>query len=439
MIAAVEIVLLATLAYAWIGYPLVLAAIVRLGAARRTAPTSALPGSVSFLFSAHNEEEHMAARLDNLLHAVEELRPSGVRSEILAGVDGSDDRTARIARSLAAGHAEIRVFESRERRGKMRVVKDLVAAAQSDVLVLTDANTFFRPGSTARLLRHFTDPAIGGVCGRLVLKGRNQVSGGGEEMSGDRGQGTGRPAEVSDSVPSIVNRPSSIVNNSLSPETSYWNWEAHLKLLESDLDSCLGANGAIYAIRRELFWKNVPDNTVVDDFVIGMKVREAGRRMVYEPAAVAEEELPALAHEWRRRVRIGAGDFQALSFCGRCLLPRYGFFAWMFLSHKVLRWFTPHFMVAAVLLAILHCSLFIVHCPLFLPSIILLAGSLAGLSAWAMGRLARAANPARRGLVSLLLLWELFVTMQAALFVGSLRYMRGDLKGHWTRTPRGGV
>ena len=99
-------------------------------------------------------------------------------------------------------------------------------------------------------------------------------------------------------------------------------------------------------IRTGLFWAEIPDNTIIDDFVIGMKVREQGYRMVYAPTAVAREELPeTLDDEWRRRIRIGAGDYQALVLCRKCLLPRYGKFAWMFWSHKVARWFTPHLLL----------------------------------------------------------------------------------------------
>jgi cellulose synthase/poly-beta-1,6-N-acetylglucosamine synthase-like glycosyltransferase len=402
MTVTFEIVLLALLAYAWVGYPLALALVSRLRAPRCNSVSSSLPVSVSFLFSAHNEEKHIAARLKDLLSASEELRPSGVRCEILAGVDGSVDRTAEIARSLAAPHPDVHVLESPERRGKMRMVKDLVAAAEGEVLILTDANTFFRPGSPAQLLRHFADPAIGGVCGRLILK----EPGGRRPESGVR-----------------------------SPEGSYWDWESHLKFMESGLDSCLGANGAIYAIRRELFWRDVPDNTVVDDFVIGMKVREAGRRMLYEPKAVAEEELPERAHEWPRRIRIGAGDFQALALCVRCLQPHYGAFSWFFWSHKVLRWCTPHIVITTVFLSVLHCSLSADHGSL---SRLLLATCLGGVAAWVAGRMLLSIRPAGRGILSILLLWEHFVTMQAALFVGSLRYLRGDLKGHWARTPRSG-
>ena len=93
------------------------------------------------------------------------------------------------------------------------------------------------------------------------------------------------------------------------------------KMRESALDSCLGANGAIFAIRKSC-WPVIPDNTFVDDFVIGMRVREQGVRLVYDREAMATEELPrSVGHEMTRRIRIGAGDLPALFLCWRSLLP----------------------------------------------------------------------------------------------------------------------
>lgn len=389
--------------------------------ASTSAGSQAALNGVAILFAAHNEQEHIAARLENLVAAVEELRqvattiPCG-KVEVYVGCDGCTDRTVAIARETAKTQPMIRVYEFIDRRGKVAVLKDLMRlSAPSDIVVFTDANTLFRPGALPALLRHFADPTLGGVCGRLVLLGRTLAETG------------------SGSAPAKANR----------PEGYYWLWENRLKEWEGRLDSCLGANGAIYAIRRELFWHAIPENTIVDDFVLGMKVREQGRRMLYEPGAVAEEELPATEHEWRRRIRIGAGDFQALVFCRRCLLPQYGVFAWSFWSHKVLRWFTPHLLLCALVLAI----------------VVLLSANRTSTPVSSMGELGRivaggylvffglgllATGGARlmrrfgpiRGTLSLLAVADHFLTMQAALLGGWLKFCRGDLKGHWPRTPR---
>ncbi len=265
------------------------------------------------------------------------------------------------------------------------MVRAQPGASDDDVIILTDANTMFREDTISGLLKPFSDPAVGGVCGRLAL---HKTSGGQEA------------------------------------ESAYWRMENRLKKMESRLDSCLGANGAVYAVRSGCFPADLPGNTVVDDFVIGMKVREGGRRMVFTESAVADEELPESRHEWPRRVRIGMGDYQALGICRRCLSPAYGCFAWMFWSHKVLRWFTPHLALLVAVTAIL---------------------TVAGPGGWQGMQAAAAFMVLAAGFVfsSAALLpgaagraVRHFIIMQAAMFAGFLRYIGRGVSGIWERTPR---
>jgi cellulose synthase/poly-beta-1,6-N-acetylglucosamine synthase-like glycosyltransferase len=390
----------AVLVYTWVGYPLILILVTHgrlpheTSREKNKSVDTEFSPTVTVLVAAHNEEKHIGARIKNLI----ELDYPENKITVRIGVDGSSDRTADVARQWASKHAGIRVCEVAERRGKMAMLKDLVAQGDENILVFTDANTVFEPNALYRLVSHFRDSDIGGVCGRLVQCGEGE-------------------------------------------HNTYWRMESRLKIMESALDSCLGANGAIYAVRRALFWDDVPDNTIVDDFVIGMKVREQGFRVIYEPRAVAQEDLPPPTHEWVRRKRIGAGDYQALSFCKACLLPKYGKFAWMFWSHKVLRWFTPHILVMLFISS--FCSLcisllqepvqpYIVKPLSYLTPALLSAMLLCVL----VGRFLRNVQSAHKVLLSPLLLCDQFLTMQAGLFVGFLRFCRGDLKGHWTRTSR---
>jgi len=388
----------AMLAYAWIAYPLLLLA-GRRGRAITGSPATHTPPLV-LLLSAFNEADVIADRVANLIATD---YPDGLL-RVLIGTDGCTDDTAACARKAAAAAPWIEVVAFERNRGKVAVLRDLVASArrhddcpQGTLFVFTDANTRFRPDALRLLARHFDNPAVGGVCGRLVFTGSGSDA-----------------------------------------EHTYWNLENVLKARESALDSCLGANGAIYALRPVCFWQEIPPSTIVDDFVIGMKVREAGLRMLYEPDAVAEEDVPAVRDEWRRRVRIGSGDYQAARLCRACLHPRYGRFAWCFWSHKILRWFTPH--LALVMLAAAVLSLAFGPRPAACPPLVLAAqavctGGLLLLAAALAGRLSR--RPAWGGPA-----WQLcrgvdhFVTMQAALLAGFIRYCRGNLSGSWARTPR---
>ncbi|MEI8352678.1 MAG: glycosyltransferase family 2 protein, partial [bacterium] len=367
------IITLCILLYAWVLYP---ALILALGRLKKPHPLlhkgggddpkglldlpdpitrgqeSSLP-PVTFIFSAHNEEPVIGARLSNLLF----LDYPRDRIRIYVGVDGSSDKTEEIARHWQAQDNRVQVFVQNPCRGKTTMLKRLArevgeqtpdfgiqnpasfakatAAMESRIqnegegislkskvpprslLVFTDANTMYERDALLRLVAPFADPQVGGVCGKLVFEKKEPDS------SPAAAAGTDEPV--------------------------YWDMETRMKEAESRLDSCLGANGAIYAIRAGLFPFSMPDNTIIDDFVIGMKVREQGYRMVFEPAALAHEDLPeTMADEWRRRIRIGSGGYQALSQCRSCLSPRYGLFAWFFWSHKVLRWFTPHLLLVAL-------------------------------------------------------------------------------------------
>jgi cellulose synthase/poly-beta-1,6-N-acetylglucosamine synthase-like glycosyltransferase len=389
--------------YTWCAYPLLV-----LGPARRRRQPQAVTGemppgetpALMVILSAFNEAGVIAARIRNL-RDVE--YPAG-QLTVLIGTDGCTDATARIAREAAAPAPHIRIIEREVNRGKVAMLRDLVAQAATlrgdtpSLLVFTDANTAFRPDALRRLARHFSDPRIGGVCGRLVFKG----AGSGEERA-------------------------------------YWNLETMLKEQESALDSCLGANGAIYAIRPECFWKDIPVNTIVDDFVIGMKVREAGFRMLYDPLAVAEEDIPDIRDEWCRRIRIGSGDYQAARLCKACLHPRFGVFAWCFWSHKILRWFTPHLlllMLASVLATAAGSVFRTPPLPVAVMAAAIGLGSALLLTAAVAGRLSRRRTATAGTLLRLCRGADHFVTMQAALLAGFLRFCRGNLSGAWTRTPR---
>jgi cellulose synthase/poly-beta-1,6-N-acetylglucosamine synthase-like glycosyltransferase len=385
---------LALLVYAWLLFPAIIQMAARRGACEGPRPPDSVkPPKVDIVIAAHNEADHIADRVRNILA----LDYPQDRIRVLIGVDGSDDDTAACARSVADAHDHIHVEDFLVRRGKVPVLKDLVAQCEASLIVFSDANTMFKKDALNHLLRPMqASPSLGGVCGRLVL-GREDV------------HETDRDTE----------------------EGFYWGWETDLKVSESRLDSCLGANGAIFVIRRELFWDDIPENTLVDDFVIGMKVREQGARFIFEPKAVAFEALPELKDEWARRVRIGAGDFQALRFCSRCLHPSFGWFALSFWSHKVLRWVTPLLGIVATLcaLALMNAS---EAAPRILSWLVLAAVGLALVVALIGRLMARCESPLAR---VPRLGWH-FVSMQLALLFGFVRFCRGNLGGQWKRTPR---
>lgn len=415
MIVALNLILIAlalVFAYTWFWYPVMLAFLARNSSTslRQDPVKDAVLPHVHIVIAAHNEAGIIAHRIRNLL-ALDYPRD---RISAYIGTDGCTDETAGMAREAAEGDDRIRIMEFSENRGKTTLLREIVSHIRetedmenhTSLLAFSDANTMFAPDAIRNLAEPFRHSGVGGVCGKLVFT----------RASAGAGVDSENPAE----------------------EGLYWRLETKLKTWESTLDSCLGANGAIYAIRPALFWDAIPPNAIVDDFVIGMKVREQGCRMLYEPTAIATEELPEVADEWVRRVRIGAGNYQSLGFLKSCLGLRFGVFAWAFWSHKVLRWFTPHLVIAMACISYPLCVFSLINgkglletLPAFAVSVFLASLVVAGQA----GRLMRksgCAGPVAR----LCGACDHFVTMHLALFSGWLRFCGGSMSGTWRRTPR---
>lgn len=358
------------LIYTYALYPLLLEL---LPLKERPEPCLQRTPKVSILVSAFNEERHIRMRINNLLR----LNYPQDCLEILIGSDGSTDETVAIALACIDPRVKVKAFS--ERSGKPAVLKRLVAEAQGEVLVFTDANVRFESDALEKLVTHFGDPQVGGVCGRLVLGGDTQTQ-----------------------------------------EGPYWRMENRLKWRESLLDSCVGANGGIYAVRRDA-WPDIPDNVLVDDFVIAMRVREQGLRVVYEREAVAYEDLPpTVRQEMIRRIRIGAGDFQSLFLCRSLLSPRFGSFAFAFWSHKVLRWNAPFLMALAFVSNALLLSHPICYW-LFWGQLIFYGMALLG------------GGLEQKGILAIP---HYFVTLNLALMMGFFKYLFGSQPVAWQRTER---
>jgi cellulose synthase/poly-beta-1,6-N-acetylglucosamine synthase-like glycosyltransferase len=384
---------LALVAFSYVGYPLVLvvSAALRdaldatrfLGApADRRAPAAAGEAAwprVSIVLSAFDEEACIRAKVENCLA----LDYPADKLEVLVGCDGCSDRTAELARST--GDARVTVVEA-PRSGKATVLSRLVPRARGDVVILTDANVMFDPGAAKALARHFHDPSVGAVVGRLRLYNRVK-----------------RDFE----------------------ESLYWKYETVLKYWEGKQGCVLGANGGLYALRRLLF-QPLRETTITDDFVVPVRIAARGWRIPYEPEAVAfEETTEDVAREFGRRARIGAGNWQSVALVPEVLDPRTGFLHFAFVSHKLLRWLTPFFLAVALVLSF---PLALTGGPI---SKALLVAQLGFYGLALAGKLGMR-GPLRR----LAGLAHYFVSMNAALAVGFWRFVRGTQRAAWNRTER---
>jgi len=363
--------------YTYVVFPVLLAAFARFK--RRYSGEPAASGTelprVAMVVAAFNEAHVLAGKLENTW----ELDYPSDRFQILIGSDGSDDGTEGI---LSDCHdPRLRKFLYQKRRGKISVLNSVMAEVNADIVVMSDANTMFAPDSLRKLIAHFADPKVGCVSGELRLEQEGGVSG----------------------------------------EGLYWKYESWIKRNESRLGFLIGCNGGIFAIRRELY-EPLPASTIVEDFVLSMRILERGYRVHFEPAARAVEP-PCVSSkaEMVRKIRIGAGGFQALSLTRSLLHPRFGFRAFAFWGHKVLRWLVPVFLGVAIASNVL-----LIGMPVY-P--VLLAAQLAGacIAYWAY----RSSTTPR---------WtrpiSYFYLMNFALLCGLVRYLKGTQRVTWDRaTP----
>ncbi|MBN9520334.1 glycosyltransferase family 2 protein [bacterium] len=368
--------------YTYAGYPVLIRCLSAALGQRRRPPAgdpAALP-QVSLLIAAHNEAPVIAARIENALA----LDYPNDRLEVVVATDGCTDATADVVRGFAG--RGVRLLEYGRRRGKTAVLNESIPRLAGEVVILSDANTLMAPDAARALVRWFRNPRVGVVCGRLVLT---------DPASG------------------------------LNSDGLYWRYETFLKTCESRLGALLGANGGIYALRKACF-RPVPGNTIVDDFVIPLTARlETGCAILYDPEAVAHEETPpALDAEFRRRVRIGAGGFQSLGRLWRLLNPARGWVAFTFLSHKILRWGCPLFLVGSL-----------VTSGLLLEHTLYRALFVGQLAFYALSGLLSFSPPGVRVLRPLRLT-TMFTGMNLALLVGFWRWARGGVGGAWVPTAR---
>jgi len=346
---------------------------------RRNLKRVGVQPSIAIIISAFNEETVIETRVKNLL----EISYPPERVEILIGLDAPTDATADVLSRFQAFRVE--VFHFPTRRGKLAVISDLAQRTEAEILIFTDANTMFEPNCVEKLVRHFADPKVGAVSGEEIRTTK---------------PGTDPAAEG-----------------------VYWRYESAMKILESRANCLHSANGGIYAIRRELFCPR--SDYVVEDFQLPLELRFRGHRIMYDPEAIAVEEIaPTRASQFERRVRLGAGNFQTLFGNPEYLSPFNGIPAFAYWSHRVLRWITPCLLIiafgcsACLMLSVTYRCLFLAQCIFY---------GLAVLGYVSKGK--RTPGLCR-------VPWQ-FCSMNTAIVFGFARFLSREQSLAWTVTPRG--
>jgi cellulose synthase/poly-beta-1,6-N-acetylglucosamine synthase-like glycosyltransferase len=252
--------------YAYAGYPAILRFLGLL--IRRPVRKSPIEPRVTLVVPAYNVGGVIRAKIRNILS----LDYPTNKLEVLIASDGSSDDTVETAQESSDG-TRIRVLVFLQNRGKISVLNDAVREASGDIIVFSDATAILDSGSIRQLVANFADPEVGAASGIYRVRNASEARLGLQE-------------------------------------DFYWKYETFLKIQESNLDSVLGGHGQILAVRKELYPYPAP-GTINDDYVIPVRVLASGRRVVYEPLAVAFEEASEMAGI-QRRIRIMAGNMQQL-------------------------------------------------------------------------------------------------------------------------------
>lgn len=337
--------------------------------------------TISVIISAYNEEKIIQQRIENLLS----LNYPADKVEVLIGSDCSSDTTNDIVLSYRDKGVSLAAFN--DRRGKASVLNDLASIAKNEVLIFSDANTFYEKNVFRNFVRHFSDPSIGGVCGYLQLRSS-------EDNSGGKG------------------------------ESFYWEYENKIKELEGNFYTTFGATGAIYAIQRLLFKPLPTQKAIMDDFLIPMNVVEQGFRIIYDKSVFGwEEATDSAIKEFQRKIRIGAANFNCLGDIAHLLHPKFGFVAFGLFSHKIIRWFVPFLLLA------IFCSSYMLSDGSEMFATILklqIVFTVFGIIGFVLDKLSYP--------VKLFTLPYYFLLANLGLMIGFFRFLRGTQKAAWNAT-----
>lgn len=297
ILKAVFFISLAVVFYTYIGYGIILWLMVKiktLFVRTEKYESPALP-DVTLFIAAYNEESVVDEKMENcrtLDYPKEKLN-------IVWVTDGSNDAT----NDKLSRYDGITVLFDEKRRGKTAAINRGIQYIHTPIVIFTDANTMINAGAVKEIVACFDNPRVGCVAGekRIAVQEKDAAAAGGEGL--------------------------------------YWKYESKLKSLDSRLKTAVGAAGELFAIRRELFTV-MDDDTLLDDFILSMRIASQGYKIEYCDKAYAIESGSAdMKEEEKRKVRIAAGGLQSVWRLRPLLnIFKYGMMSFQYISHRVLRW-----------------------------------------------------------------------------------------------------
>ncbi|MCH2045350.1 MAG: glycosyltransferase [Saprospiraceae bacterium] len=262
---------------------------------------------ITIIMAVYNEEKVLEEKISSIFNTNYPLD----KLECLIGSDSSTDQTHQILQEAQQKYPQLE-YEVFSRRGKPNILNSLQPKAKGEIYIFTDANVFFEPNTLYELVKHFKNEQISQVGANFLDKSLREKG-------------------IALQEKSYIQRETLIKYN----EGLIWG-------------TMMGVFGGAYALRASSFVPN-PPNFIVEDFYISMKVLGSGQQAILEPKAIVYEDVSTnIREEFRRKIRISAGNFQNLKVFYPLLSPPFTGLAFCFLSHKILRWLGPFFILIAL-------------------------------------------------------------------------------------------
>lgn len=379
--------------YTYLGYGMLLFGIIKFrrmaGLSKKRTYDPTYEPDVTLFIAAYNEKDFVAAKIKNS----RELDYPREKLKIVWVTDGSDDGTPEELKK----YDDVVVHHLPRRSGKIGAMNRGMKFVDTPIVVFCDANTLLGNESILRIVRLFSDPKVGCVSGekRIFSKEKDSAAGAGEGL--------------------------------------YWKYESALKKWDAELYSVVGAAGELFAIRTELY-QEVERDTLLDDFIISLRVAQDGYTIQYDPDAYAIETASAnVKEELKRKIRISAGGIQSIVRLRSLLnIFKYGTLSFQYISHRVLRWtlaplslllMIPIGLALAIDSGIFSSEFYPI---LFWLQILFYLSALIG---WYLEN--------RSIRVKILFIPYYFFIMNLSVFLGLRRYLKGSQTVNWERAKRG--
>ena len=380
-------ILAAIIIYTYVGYGIVLFILIkikRLFSSKNELKLleNELP-EVTLLIAAYNEQDYVKAKVDNTL----QLNYPSEKLHQIWVTDGSNDETPERLKA----YSEIEVLHRPERSGKIAAMNRGIKFVKTPIVIFSDANTLLGKESIMKIAEMFADPKVG------CVSGEKRIFNADEEAASAAGEGI------------------------------YWKYESTLKRWDAELYSAVGAAGELFAIRTELFNEVEPD-TLLDDFIISLRVAMKGYKIDYDPDAYAIETASAnVKEELKRKIRIAAGGIQSVIRLYPLLnIFKYGILSFQYISHRVLRWtVTPISLLLILVINIILAPVSNLYLILLGLQILFYISALLG---WFLEN--------RKMKVKLLFVPYYFFIMNYAVFMGFGRYLKKSQSVNWERAKR---